>query len=49
MAKKLNQPVYVGCSMNLAGVTVEEEMEGLRDVVERVTKVVNGSKRDQAG
>lgn len=29
-------PVYVGCSMNFSGLTVEEEMEGLTKVVEIV-------------
>ncbi|RMZ81850.1 hypothetical protein DV738_g2092, partial [Chaetothyriales sp. CBS 135597] len=36
LARKFNQPVYVGCSINLAGVTVEEEMEGLREIVDKV-------------
>jgi hypothetical protein len=29
-------PVYVGCSVDFAGLTVEEEMEGLTKVIETV-------------
>ena len=42
LARKLNGPVYVGCSIEVEGMTVEEEMEGLREVVGRVFGVVGG-------
>ncbi|EHY54285.1 hypothetical protein HRR83_008137 [Exophiala dermatitidis] len=36
LARKMRQPVYVGCSMNFAGTTPEEEMEGLTVAVEQI-------------
>ncbi|RMZ92109.1 hypothetical protein DV736_g672, partial [Chaetothyriales sp. CBS 134916] len=36
LARRFNEPVYVGCSMDLAGVTVEEEMDGLKEIVDSV-------------
>jgi hypothetical protein len=36
LARKTALPVYVGCSMNFSGLTVEEEMEGLRKIIEMV-------------
>ncbi|TDZ21522.1 hypothetical protein C8034_v003644 [Colletotrichum sidae] len=51
LAKRASMPVYVGCSMNLAGgggamsLSVEEEMEAFRAVVDVVMtrlKAVNG-------
>jgi hypothetical protein len=36
LARKLGRPVYVGCSIYIEGMTVEEEMEGLSLVVARV-------------
>jgi len=30
-------PVYVGCSMNFAGIAPEEEMEGLTRIVNEIT------------
>jgi len=36
LARKTALPVYVGCSMNFSGLTVEEEMEGLTKVIETV-------------
>ncbi len=36
LARKLKQPVYVGCSVHVEGMTVEEEMEGLSAVVGKV-------------
>lgn len=39
LAIKMNQPVYVGCSINFSGTTTEEELEGLMRVVEEVMKV----------
>ena len=38
LARKTNAPVYVGCSMNLAGMTMEEEMEGLTAIVHVFTE-----------
>lgn len=38
LARKLKRPVYVGCSINFAGITVEEEMEGLTKLVEVISK-----------
>ena len=34
LVRKTATPVYVSCSMNFAGLTVEEEMEGLTQVVD---------------
>jgi hypothetical protein len=34
-------PVYVGCSMNFAGTTAEEEMEGLTLAVEQILQEWN--------
>ncbi|EXJ92169.1 hypothetical protein A1O3_00719 [Capronia epimyces CBS 606.96] len=39
LARKMKQPVYVGCSMNLAGTTAEEEMEGLTVAVDQIMKM----------
>ena len=36
IASRTGRPVYVGCSINFSGLTVEEEMEGLRKVIETV-------------
>ncbi|PGH12032.1 hypothetical protein AJ79_04541 [Helicocarpus griseus UAMH5409] len=36
LAHRTNMPVYVGCSVDFSGSTVEEEMEGLKKVVETV-------------
>lgn len=36
LARKTNLPAYVSCSMNFAGITPEEEMEGLTRVIEEV-------------
>lgn len=36
LARKTNIPAYVSCSMNFAGITPEEEMEGLTRVVEEI-------------
>lgn len=36
LAKRMKQPIYVGCSVNLAGTTVEEEMEGLVTAVDQI-------------
>ena len=36
LARRTKTPAYVGCSMNFAGTTVEEEMEGLTKVIDNV-------------
>jgi hypothetical protein len=36
LARKFGQPVYVGCSMNFAGTTAEEEMEGFAAAVDQI-------------
>lgn len=36
LARKMKRPVYVGCSMETTGLTVEEEMETFRKAVEVV-------------
>ncbi|KAK2764093.1 hypothetical protein FQN53_007091 [Emmonsiellopsis sp. PD_33] len=36
LAQRTGMPVYVGCSVDFSGSTVEEEMEGLKKVVETV-------------
>lgn len=40
LARKLMRPVYVGCSVLIEGMTVEEEMEGLTLVVSKVKEAV---------
>ena len=40
LARKLERPVYVGCSVVLEGWNVEEEMEGVRGIVESLFGVV---------
>ena len=34
-------PVYAGCSMNFAGTTADEEMEGLKVAVDAIMKLWN--------
>lgn len=36
LARRLRLPVYVGCSMSFAGISPEEEMEGLSLVVKKI-------------
>lgn len=36
LAHRMNMPVYVGCSVDFSGSTVEEEMEGLKKILEIV-------------
>ncbi|KAI1615029.1 hypothetical protein EDD37DRAFT_649969 [Exophiala viscosa] len=36
LARRMRRPVYVGCSMNFAGTTPEEEMEGLTVAVDQI-------------
>ncbi len=36
LARRTALPAYVGCSVNLAGVMVEEEMEGLAKIIDTV-------------
>ena len=40
LARRLSGPVYVGCSVSVEGMTVEEEMEGLSVVVGKALEVV---------
>ncbi|KAL8839607.1 MAG: hypothetical protein Q9176_004348 [Flavoplaca citrina] len=44
LARRTEKPTYVGCSVVLGNPTVEEEMTGVRIVVEEVLKVVQGGK-----
>ena len=44
LATKLSGPVYVGCSVSVEWMTVEEEMEGLRVVVGKVVEVADKGK-----
>lgn len=32
----MKKPVYVGCSMNFAGITTDEEIEGLTVIVHKI-------------
>ena len=48
LARKLNGPVYVGCSVSVEGMTVEEEMEGLGAVVRKVVEVGEREKARRA-
>jgi len=41
LARKMKQPVYVGCSINFAGTTAEEEMEGFTGVVKQIMQKWN--------
>lgn len=36
LARRTKKPAYVGCSMDFAGTTMEEEMEGLSKVIDTV-------------
>lgn len=36
LARRMQSPVYVGCSMNFAGVAADEEMEGLTLAVHEI-------------
>lgn len=36
LARRTALPVYVGCSMNFAGLMVEEEMEGLSKLIDTI-------------
>ncbi|KAL8847010.1 MAG: hypothetical protein Q9221_007923 [Calogaya cf. arnoldii] len=44
LARKTEKPTYVGCSVVFGNPTVEEEMAGVRAVVEEVLRIVNGEK-----
>jgi len=41
LARRLQLPVYVGCSINFTGTTAEEELEGLTLAVEQILNVRN--------
>lgn len=47
VARRIGVPVYVGCSIdpNGLGLTVEEEMEGLKQVVNVITENYESSKK----
>ncbi|KAJ9655058.1 hypothetical protein H2198_005999 [Neophaeococcomyces mojaviensis] len=45
LARKMKLPVYVGCSMSFAGITPEEEIEGLTRIVEEVMAQFNNGRR----
>lgn len=47
LARRLNQPVYVGCSMSFAGLTAEEEMEGISAVVGKILEAADKNKADR--
>ncbi|OAX79208.1 hypothetical protein ACJ72_06473, partial [Emergomyces africanus] len=36
LAHRMDMPIYVGCSVDFSGSTVEEEMEGLKKILEIV-------------
>ncbi|OJD13761.1 hypothetical protein AJ78_05811 [Emergomyces pasteurianus Ep9510] len=36
LAHRMDMPIYVGCSVDFSGCTVEEEMEGLKKILETV-------------
>lgn len=42
-------PVYVGCSVEFEGTTVEEETEGLKKVIETVMEKWNERREALAG
>ncbi|KAK5954987.1 hypothetical protein OHC33_003666 [Knufia fluminis] len=44
LARRMRLPVYVGCSMSFAGITPEEEMEGLGRVVSEIMAKFESSK-----
>jgi hypothetical protein len=44
LARRTKKPTYVGCSMNFAGTTIEEEMEGLTKVIDTVLTAWNKHK-----
>ncbi|OCT50870.1 hypothetical protein CLCR_09229 [Cladophialophora carrionii] len=41
LARKMKRPVYVGCSMKIAGTTAEEEMEGFTAIVDQIVQKWN--------
>lgn len=45
LARRMSIPVYVGCSVDFEGTTVEEETEGLKKVIEAVMEKWNNEKR----
>ncbi|ETN46739.1 uncharacterized protein HMPREF1541_00928 [Cyphellophora europaea CBS 101466] len=44
LARRFNHPVYVGCSMSFAGLTAEEEMEGIAAVVGKILEAADKNK-----
>ena len=47
LAKKTGKPVYVGCSIAMHGVTVDQEVEGMKAVVQAVTQWLDGQAREK--
>ncbi|KAL8770984.1 MAG: hypothetical protein Q9209_003403 [Squamulea sp. 1 TL-2023] len=45
LARRTGKPNYVGCSVVFGNPSVEEEMAGVRAVVEEVLKIVAGGKK----
>lgn len=41
LARKTKLPAYVSCSMNFAGITPDEEIEGLTRVIEEIMMKFN--------
>lgn len=48
LARRMNMPIYVGCSVELSGQTAEEEMEGLAKVVDTILAKWEETKGKQA-
>ncbi|KAL8756976.1 MAG: hypothetical protein Q9199_002566 [Rusavskia elegans] len=44
LARRTEKPTYVGCSVVFGNPTVEEEMAGVRAVVDEVVKMMHGEK-----
>ena len=49
LARRMHLPVYVGCSMSFAGISPEEEIEGLSVVVGRILSEYERMKAATAG
>ncbi len=44
LARRAEKPTYVGCSVMFGNPTVEEEMAGVRVLVDEVVKIIDGEK-----
>ncbi|KAK2762110.1 hypothetical protein FQN54_001117 [Arachnomyces sp. PD_36] len=49
LARRMSIPVYVGCSVEFEGTTVEEETEGLKKVIDSVIEKWNERREGQDG